>query len=61
MIHDFKKSLTGFTVFGDLDNWNFTSEYISYVGEKDAQHQGNGFEDQTIYEIDLEDYDFEAS
>ena len=61
MIYDFKKSLQGFMVFGDTENWNFTSEFISYVGEKDANHQGGGFDEQQVYEIDLDDYDFEAS
>jgi hypothetical protein len=60
MIYDFKKSLQGFMIFGDTENWNFTSEFISFVGER--EHQGGGGEiEQTVYEIDLDDYDFEAS
>lgn len=59
LIYDFKRTLQGFMIFGDCENWNFTSEYISYVGER--ENQGGGLEEQTVYEIDLDDYDFEAS
>lgn len=63
MIHDFQRVLHGFTISGDLDNWKFNSEKISYTGDKE-QHtsdHGGGEEVQVTYEIDLDDYDFEAS
>ncbi len=61
LIHDFKKALHGFSVAGDLENWHFTSEYISYLGDK-AQHKGGGMEgDEQVWEIDLDDYDLEVS
>lgn len=59
MIHDFKKTLNGFSVFGDLDNWSFTSDHISFLGDKHSS--GGGEESHEVYEIDLDDYDFEAS
>ncbi|MBA2405571.1 MAG: hypothetical protein H0V66_12415 [Bdellovibrionales bacterium] len=59
IIYDFQRHLTGFTVWGDFDNWNFNSERISHVGERP---QGNGGEEeQTVYVIDSDDYDSEAS
>lgn len=64
MIHDFHRALPGYTVTGDFDNWNFNSERISYIGDKDGLNiNGGGLEEseQTVYEIDLDDYDFEAS
>lgn len=59
MINDFKQTLRGFMVSGDCDNWSFTSDHISFVG--DREKQGGGFDEQQVYEIDLDDYDFEAS
>ena len=60
MIYDFRKALPGFMVAGDLDNWHFTSEHISYLG--DREHKNGGAEEiVTVYEIDLDDFDFEAS
>jgi hypothetical protein len=56
LIFDFQRHLNGFTVSGDFDNWNFNSERISYVGQK--EDRGNGGEDeQTTYEIDIDAYD----
>ncbi len=60
LIHDFKKTLQGFYIAGDLDNWSFTSEYISFLGDKDGPKEGGNLEEQ-VWEIDLDDYDFEAS
>lgn len=61
MIQDFKKSLHGFYISGDLDNWTFTSEYISFIGDRDGRVTGSGVGEEQIWEIDLDDYDFEAS
>jgi hypothetical protein len=59
MIVDFRKQIAGINVYGDMENWSFTSDHISFVGER---KEGAGFEEeQTVYEIDLDDYDFEAS
>jgi hypothetical protein len=59
IIFDFQRYLTGFTISGDFDNWNFTSDRISFVGERDRKENGEEME-QMVYEIDLDDYDFEA-
>lgn len=64
IIHDFRKSLPGFMVAGDTDNWHFTSEHISFIGDKESRNTGGAGsapEEQTTYEIDLDDFDFEAS
>ncbi len=61
MIQDFKKSLHGFYIAGDLDNWTFTSEYISFIGDKDGKQHGGSAGEEQVWEIDLDDYDFEAS
>jgi hypothetical protein len=60
IIHDFKKSLPGFMIFGEFDNWSFTSERIQYLGERKEVAGGEVLE-QEVYEIDLDEYDFEAS
>lgn len=56
MIHDFQRLLPGYTITGEFDNWNFNSERISYVGEREARTSHNSNE-QTVYEIDLDDMD----
>lgn len=61
LIYDFKRTLQGFYIAGDLDNWNFTSEYISYLGDRDAKATGLQDGEEQVWEIDLDDYDFEAS
>ena len=60
LIHDFKKTLQGFYIAGDLDNWSFTSEYISFMDGNGGSKSGGNIEEQ-VWEIDLDDYDFEAS
>jgi len=60
IIHDFKKCLPGFMIYGDFENWNFNSDRIQYVGERKQNADGEVLE-QEVYEIDLDDYDFEAS
>lgn len=62
MIHDFQKTLNGYSISGDFDNWHFNSERISYIGEKPQRETDAGiFGEQVTYEIDPDDYDFEAS
>ncbi len=57
MITDLQRQLPGIQVFGDLDNWKFSSDHISHVGEK-QESKGNGGEDNSErYEIDVDDYD----
>ena len=60
IIHDFQRFLPGIMVFGDFDNWNFNSERISFIGDRHAHSAGEEME-QTVYEIDLDEYDYEAS
>jgi hypothetical protein len=49
-------------IFGEFDNWNFNSERISFVGDRESLYNGKEEEElPTVYEIDPEDYDFEAS
>ena len=59
LIQDFMRVLPGFTISGDFDNWHFTSDHISYLGDRKATNCG--YEDEVErYEIDI-DYDKEAS
>jgi hypothetical protein len=60
MIHDFRKVLFGINVFGELENWRFTSDQIQYTGDKSTKTGGSDKEAE-VYYIDLDDYDFEAS
>ncbi len=61
LIIDFKKCLPGFMIFGDLDNWNFTSDRIQYLGERKTNSAGEEIIEQEVYDINLDDYYFEAS
>lgn len=63
MIEDFQRHLVGYTINGELDNWNFNSERITYVGDRDQRQNGEEKE-QEVYEINLDefdDFDYEAS
>lgn len=61
LIHDFRKTLQGFYIAGDLDNWSFTSDHITYIGDGTGNHGGGSNIEEQTWEIDLDDYDFEAS
>lgn len=64
MIHDFHRHLNGYNIDGDFENWNFNSERISFLGDKDQYKNDNDGEEleHIVYEIDLDDYgDGEAS
>jgi hypothetical protein len=54
MIQEFQRVLNGFSVSGDFDNWNFSTDHISQLGKED---KGGFFEEQTVYIIDESDYE----
>jgi len=59
MIQEFLRILPGFSISGNFDNWNFTSDHISFLGDskgKNSGGSGGSDEEQERYEIDL-DYD----
>jgi hypothetical protein len=54
MIHEFQRILSGYSISGDFENWSFTSDHISYLGEKTSN---------TSYfseEAEQDDFDYEA-
>src|SRR3989344_619937 len=63
MIQEFMRLLPGFSVAGGFDNWSFSTDHISYLGDgrEDVTSPGGGREEeQERYIIDI-DYDSEAS
>lgn len=32
IIQDFMRHMNGFSIHGDMDNWNFTQDHITYLG-----------------------------
>src|SRR5687767_6875451 len=40
IVQEFHRHLVGFTVFGDFENWNFNSERISKVGDRQSNSGG---------------------
>ena len=60
MIQEFMRLLPGFSIVGSLDNWSFSTDHISFLGDGNGPSKGNGGEeDQERYYIDY-DYDSEA-
>lgn len=61
MIQEFMRLLPGFSIVGCLDNWSFSTDHISFLGDgNQSSSRGNGGEeDQERYYIDY-DYDSEA-
>ncbi len=56
IIIDFQNTLPGHNLTGDCDNWSFTTDHITRVGEKKEKTEDNmGFNSED------DDYDFEAS
>ena len=61
IVFDFQRHLPGYMVFGDFENWNFNSERISFIGERQQKKDGGAEEEQTVYIIDADDYESDAS
>jgi hypothetical protein len=53
MIHEFQRILAGYSISGDFDNWNFSSDHISHIGARDKKDE----EMLTIGETVTDDYD----
>lgn len=45
MIEDFQRNLPGHNLIGDFENWSFSTERISYVGDKE-EFRGNAMENE---------------
>lgn len=59
LIQDFQRYLPGYSVSGDFDNWNFTTDHITYIGDRTL---GNAIEEETTLLVDeVNDFDSEAS
>lgn len=52
LVHEFQRVLDGFTISGDFENWNFSSDHISQVGGKEEEEEAPAF---------FDDYESEAS
>jgi len=57
MIQEFQRVLAGYSISGDFDNWNFSSDHISYLGDKKESDEE---EVMLIGDFNVEDYDSEA-
>jgi hypothetical protein len=42
IVQEFQRRLPGYFISGDLDNWNFTTEYITYLGSKIKNDEEDG-------------------
>jgi hypothetical protein len=58
MIQDFKKAVRGISVYGDLDNWSFSSDHVAFLGEKKEHTKAD---DSIVTFFDEEDYGDEAA
>ena len=34
LVNEFQRRLPGYSISGDLENWSFTTEHITYIGDK---------------------------
>ncbi|HLT23132.1 MAG TPA: hypothetical protein VKZ84_06805 [Bacteriovoracaceae bacterium] len=39
MIYDFQRLLPGYVIVGELDNWSFSSEHISFHGSHESEDE----------------------
>lgn len=58
MIHEFQRLLPGYSVTGDFDNWSFTTEHITFLGDRTT---GQDEEEHVIIADQVVDFDSEAS
>ncbi len=59
MIQEFQRYLPGYTVSGDFDNWNFSTDHITFLGDRTS---GQDEEDLTMLaDTQVSDFDSEAS
>lgn len=52
IIEDFQRNLSGYNLIGEFDNWNFSTDRISYIGDKD-EIKLDPFEEE-ILEVELD-------
>lgn len=52
MIYEFQRYLAGYTISGDFENWSFTQDHISFLGDKGPKTEFEHEEDEetTDYE-----------
>ena len=50
LVHEFQRVLQGFTISGDFENWNFSSDHITHVrGKDDDEKDGPMFYEEEDY------------
>ena len=58
MIQEFQRYLQGYSVTGDFDNWSFSTDHITYLGDR---KNGEAEEETMLFVETNTDYDSEAS
>jgi hypothetical protein len=49
MVHEFQRILNGYSISGDFDNWNFSSDHITSVGGKGEDEEEMAYYDDETY------------
>lgn len=57
LINDFQRYLPGYSVCGEFDNWKFTTDHVSYLGDS----KKTAAEEKQFIDDLNSDYDSEAS
>jgi hypothetical protein len=58
LIQEFQRLLPGYSVSGDFDNWNFSTDHITFLGDRTSGQD----QEETYFNVDqISDYDSEAS
>ncbi len=58
LVQECQRYLPGYTVTGDFDNWSFSTDHITYLGDRS---KGEVEEEISLYVDMNNDYDYEAS
>ena len=52
LIQEFQRRLPGHSISGEMDNWKFTSDYITFLGERHKSKGNEYFESVEAKEFD---------
>lgn len=51
MIYEFQRILPGYVIVGDLDNWSFSSDHITFHGSNEEEEEEDNYAEESESEI----------
>lgn len=61
LIQEFQRYLPGYSVSGSFDNWSFSTDHITFTGDKNSGNGTSASEENAGFVFDPDDYESEAS